>query len=450
MINRGLDKVIENHYKTNKSALLLTGARQTGKTFAIRKYAQTHGMELIEINFYQEPLAKSIFDGAKDAKEVLLRISAYTHRSTNPNKTLIFFDEVQLFKDIITWIKFLVDEGSFKYALSGSLLGVELKDIRSVPVGYMAVHEVYPLDLQEFAEALGVSDKVIANIRTAWETNTAVDPVVHESMMRVVSLYLIVGGMPAAVQTYIDTNNMRAVQDKQKEILRLYHWDIAQYDPNDKLYINDIFSIVPSELNAKNKRFILKNLNEHRQFSRHENGFIWLRDAGVALPTYNVEQPVAPLSLSKQRNLFKLFQNDVGLLAAQYAEDIPLRILNGDTTINFGALYENFVAQEIKAHGYELYYFNSKRQGEVDFLLENDAQIIPIEVKSGKDYERHRALGNMMKAGDYDIDKAYVLCNDNLKIRDNVIYAPIYMTMFMRRNTDTSPLIYRIDIKNLQ
>lgn len=450
MINRELDKVIENHYNTNKSALLLTGARQTGKTFAIRKYAKEHGLDLIEINFLQDPSAKSIFDGVKDAREILLRISAYTHSNTKPENTLIFFDEVQLVSDIITWIKFLVDEGSFRYALSGSLLGVELKDIRSVPVGYMTVYDVYPLDFQEFAEALGVGRAVIESLRTAWKDKTAVDTVVHNAMMRIVALYLVVGGMPAAVQTYIDTNNLRAVQEKQKEIIRLYHWDIAQYDPDNKLYIDDIFSLIPSELNAKNKRFILKNLNEHRQFSRHENGFIWLRDAGVALPAYNVEQPVPPLLLSRQRNLFKLFQSDVGLLAAQYAENVPLRILNGDVSINFGAIYENFVAQEIKAHGFDLYYFNSKRQGEIDFILENDAQVTPVEVKSGKDYERHRALNNLLKSDEYEINSAYVLCNDNLAVNGNIVYAPIYMTMFMRKNTGISPMLYKIDISDLK
>ena len=450
MIERRLDKIIENHYANSKSALLLTGARQVGKTFAIRHYAQQAKLNLLEINFHEDNEAYRIFDGAKNAEEVLFRLSAYYHRSLEKGKTLIFFDEVQKYPEVVTWIKFLVDEGSFRYALSGSLLGVTLKDLRSVPVGYMAVEEVYPLDMREFAEALGVSAEVLSALEKSWTEHTPVDEVVHESMLRVVTLYLLVGGMPAVVQTYLDTNDMHAVRKKQEEILTLYHWDIAQYDPENKLYIDDIFSLIPSELNAKNKRFILKDMNEHRQFSRMENGFIWLRDAGVALPTYNVSEPVAPLRLSENRSLFKLFQNDVGLLAAQYAEGIALKMLSGEVNINYGAIYENLVAQELSAHGWNLRYFNSKKQGELDFVLEQDDEIIPIEVKSGKDYQRHAALSNVMSSENFGIHRAFVFSNKNVSIRDNVVYVPIYMTMFLRKQTSDSPLIFKMDMNALR
>ena len=450
MIQRELDQLIENHYKQSKSALLLTGARQVGKTIAIRKYAQKAGLELVEINFYDDLEACNIFIGAQNEREVLLRLSAHTRQSLQPEKTLIFFDEVQKYPDVITWVKFLVDEGSYRYALSGSLLGVQLKDIRSVPVGSMAVKEVYPLTLEEFACAIGVSDVVLQSIHTAWEERKPVDPVVHKSMMKMMNLYLLVGGMPAVVQTYIDTNDMQAVRAKQEEILTLYRWDIAQYDPENKLYIDEIFDLIPSELNAKNKRFVLKNLNEHSKFSRHENGFIWLRDAGVALPTYNVSEPVAPLRLSESRSLFKLFQNDVGLLAAQYADGIAMKLLTGEVNINYGAIYENAVAQELRAHDWKLYYYNSKKYGEVDFLLENGSEVIPLEVKSGKDYDRHRALNNIFDVKDFDIKQAVVLCNDNLQVKGQITYAPIYMLMFIRRTTNAEPMIYKPDISAIQ
>lgn len=449
MIQRKLNKLIANHYDNSKSALLLKGARQVGKTFAIRRYAEEKSLKLVEINFFQEPSAKSIFEGAKDVKEVLLRLSAYTHEELVPGKTLVFFDEVQKAPEIVTWIKFLVDEGSYRYALSGSLLGVEIKNITSVPVGYMDVIDVYPLDLEEFSRAVGISEKVLEHIRQAWNDKTEVDKVVHETMMRVVSLYLLVGGMPAAVQAYIDTNNMQAVQQKQKEILELYRWDISQYDSDNKLYINDIFEVLPSELNAKNKRFVLKNLNEHSRFSRYENGFVWLKDAGVTLPTYNVSAPTVPLKLEEQRNLFKLFQNDVGLLAVQYADGTALRILSGETNLNFGAIFENLVAQELKAHGYNLYYFNSKKQGEVDFLLESDMHLIPLEVKSGKDYERHRALSNIMDYEPYGLTEAYVLTTDNVKMSGKLCYLPIYMLMFMCKKCSSSSMIYKLDLPKM-
>jgi predicted AAA+ superfamily ATPase len=252
--------------------------------------------------------------------------------------------------------------------------------------------------------------------------------------------------MPAAVQQYVDTNDLQRVIQEQKAILAFYKKDIANYDSENKLYINDVFDLIPSELNAKNKRFILKRLNEHIKFSRHENSFVWLRDADMALPVYNVEEPRVPLKLNELRNLFKLFQNDVGLLASQYVNGIQLQILQGNVCINNGAIYENAVAQELHAHGWKLYYFNSKKQGEVDFLLENDSEIIPLEVKSGKDYQRHVALKNILSNEEYTIDRAIVLCNENIKEDGNILYAPVYMTMFLHHRPAVTPLIYHPEL----
>ena len=262
-------------------------------------------------------------------------------------------------------------------------------------------------------------------------------------------LYLIVGGMPAVVQKYIDTNNLQEVLNEQQSIIRLYKRDIAKYDKNNKLYLEEIFDMIPAELNAKNKRFILKNLNENLKFSRFENSFIWMKDAGVALPTYNVEEPVIPLMLSRSRNLFKLYQSDIGLLAAQYADGIQLRILANSDDINFGSVYENAVAQELHSHGFDLYYFNSKKQGELDFVIEKNGKAVPIEVKSGKDYQRHNALSNVMENKDYGIEQAYIFCNDNVRETGRLLYLPIYMVMFLERQTPIN-IVYKVDLSGLQ
>lgn len=446
MLNRHIDSIIERHYASTKKALLLTGARQTGKTYAIRQYAKHAGMQLVEMNFVLQPETRNIPRGAANVQELLLRISAFANRPLVPGKTLIFFDEIQDYPDIMTWVKALVDEGHFSYALSGSLLGLELQNIRSVPVGYMDEYQMFPLDFEEFIRNIGVTDEVIASVREAWEQQKPVDAYIHEKLMRLFNLYLIVGGMPAAVQKYVDSNDLQLVIREQQAILTLYKKDIAKYDPNNKLYINDIFELIPSELNAKNKRFILKNLNEHIKFSRHENSFVWLRDADMALPTYNVEEPRVPLKLNELRNLFKLFQNDVGLLASQYAGGIQLLILQGDVCINNGAIYENAVAQELHAHGWKLYYFNSKKQGEVDFLLEQDREIIPLEVKSGKDYQRHVALNNLLTNVEYGIRRSIVLSNENISVKENVLYAPVYMTMFLHHHKQEGPIIYHPEL----
>ena len=454
MLSRKLDNFIAKHYENNKSALLLKGARQVGKTSAIRKYARKQKMNLIEINFYEDDSACGIFKGSQNAKDVLLRISAHTKKKTSLPNTMIFFDEVQKCPEVITWIKFLVDEGSCKYALSGSLLGVELKGVESVPVGYMAVKEVFPLDMEEFSRCLGLSDEVLTSVEEAFDKKIPVDKVVHDALMKMVHLYLVVGGMPAAVQAYIDTNDLNVVEEKQKEIIDLYKWDISQYDPNKKLEINEIFNLIPSELDAKNKRFILKNLNEHARFSRYENSFLWLKNAGVAIPTMNIKEPTFSFKLNELRNLFKLFQNDVGLLTSQYASGIQLHLLQGEVKQNYGAIYENLVAQELYCHGFggdehELHYFNSKKQGELDFVIAQNGRVIPIEVKSGKDYERHNALTNVLTNDDYNIDFAYVLTNDNLRIEDKLIYMPIYMLMFIQKSPAPANQIFKFDLHNL-
>lgn len=444
---RRLTSHLEEFYNTQKTALLLTGARQTGKTYAIRQFGKKF-RSFIEINFIEHPEVVKLFTDVSSADEILLRISALSNKPMIKGETLIFFDEVQCCDNIITAIKFLVDEGSYRYAMSGSLLGVELKEIRSIPVGYMSIKEVYPLDFEEFIRNIGVSVQVIDSIRNCWEKCKPVDPIVHEKMLSLFRLYTIVGGMPAAVEKYVTTNNLNLVSEVQNDIVTLYRSDISQYASTDKLRIKEIFNLIPSELDAKNKRFILKRLNEHAKFDRYRNDFLWLKNAGVAIPVYNVDAPVMPLRLAETRNLFKLFSNDVGLLTVQYSDGIQVKILSGDIAINYGAVYENVVAQELLCHGYEPYYFNNKKMGELDFVIADYNGVIPIEVKSGKDYDRHNALSNVMECTAFGIKKAYVLCNGNVDKKGNIIYLPVYMTMFIKRTTESAG-IYNIDLTGL-
>ncbi|MBQ9539248.1 MAG: ATP-binding protein [Treponema sp.] len=444
-ISSYLDEFYSNH---TTPALLVTGARQIGKSFAIREFGKRKFKHFVEINFIETPSAIESVSTARSTDELLLRITAISRQKMEKGSTLIFLDEIQKVPEIVTVIKFLVQEASYRYVLSGSLLGVELKNIRSVPVGYMAIKEMYPLDLEEFFEACGVQRQIFTKLEECFKNESPVDETVHAKLMELFRLYLIVGGMPAAVQAYLDTNNIQDVIAVQKSILRLYRMDISQYDPENKLYIEDIFDLIPSELNAQNKRFILKKLNENLKFNRYEDSFIWMREAGVALPTYNVETPTLPLELAKVRNLFKLFSNDVGLLACQYAQGIQLRILNNEAGVNFGAVYENAVAQELRSHGIQLYYFNSKKQGELDFVIKCDDRVLPIEVKSGKNYERHNALRNVLASEEYGIQKACVLYNGNVQVKGKASYLPVYMVMFIK-DTELPRLVYKVDLSGL-
>jgi hypothetical protein len=453
MIKRKADELIRDSILHDKSALLVTGARQVGKTFLIRKVCKECFENVVEINFVEQPAAIELFREQKGVKDLLLRISAFTREQLVPGKTLVFFDEVQECKEMVTAIKFLVDEGSYKYVMSGSLLGVELDDLRSVPVGYMKEIEMYPLNLSEFFEAIGIGQDVMSHLQKCFEEKQPVDAFIHERMLEAIRLYLIVGGMPAAVQKYLDTNNLRRVYEEQQSIIRTYKRDITQYNHNRKLQIEEIYDLIPSELNAKNKRFILKELNEKARFSKYEDSFVWLRDAGVAIPAYNTEEPRVPLLLNKQRNLFKLFLNDVGLLAAMYGGNIQTRLLSKNADINFGAIFENLVAQELYAHGFaeaqhSLYYYNSKKQGELDFIVEYNNHVLPIEVKSGKDYERHNALSNVMASKDYGVPSAYVFCQENVQVKGSVTYYPIYMIAFFEQ-MQTKEEVYKFDLEGL-
>jgi predicted AAA+ superfamily ATPase len=451
MLRRKIDKIISDFYNNEKKALLIIGARQIGKSFSIREYGKKHFKRYVEINFIKTPNATSIFKSYTDSNDILLRLSAFSDEPLIKGDTFIFFDEVQACPEVVTAIKFLVEDGSYRYALSGSMLGVELKDLRSAPVGYMDIENMYPLDFEEFLMAIGVNDDVISSVRNAWENRIPVDSFIHDRLINAFRLYLVVGGMPDVVNRYIESNDLNQVMNVQNEILKLYKVDATQYDKEEKLNINEVFDIIPSELNSKNKRFILKNLNEKSKFRKYEDSFLWLKNAGVALPVYNAEEPKTPLVLARTRSLFKLFQNDVGLLAAQYADGIQLKIISGDDDINFGAIYENVVAQELTAHGFgQLYYYNNKKQGELDFVIEHNDRVLPIEVKSGKDYKRHRALNNIMSMDEYDINDAIVLSNENLSTEGNILYAPIYMTMFITKKRNQSPLIYKFDLDGLK
>lgn len=450
MLERRIEQEIRDFLKSDrKEALMVTGARQVGKTYIIRECAKEIYKNIVEINFVENQQAVKLFENITGSKDILLRLSALTDVPMIPGETLIFFDEVQECPEIVTAIKFLVEDGQYRYILSGSLLGVELKDIRSMPVGYLSILEMYPLDFREFCRANRVSQTVMDNLKECFEKKQPVDELIHEKMMELFRLYLIVGGMPAVVDAYIRTNNLKEVLRIQQGIVQLYYKDIAKYDKDNKLYLDEIFTLIPSELNNKNKRFIMKDLNESFRFSRYENSFIWLKEAGVALPVYCVQEPEIPLLLSKSTNLFKLFLSDVGLLASMYVDGLQLKILNREKDINFGAIYENAAAQELKAHGFDLYYFNSKKQGELDFVIEYKGNVLPLEIKSGKAYTRHNALDNVLKDERYAIPQALVFCNENISTVDKIVYLPIYMIGFLE-NEKIDEYIYSIDLSALQ
>lgn len=445
MINRQIDAELSSFYSSNRpEALLIDGARQVGKTFSIRAFGRRNFKSVVEVNFVKDPKAKSIFKDVSSESDVLMRLSALPGVRLIPHETLIFFDEVQECPEVVTFIKFLVDEGSYRYVLSGSLLGVELKDVRSVPVGYLREVRMYPLSLEEFVRAMGLSDEIMEHLRRCWREGKAVDPVVHERMNSLLRLYLVVGGMPAAVQTYLDTKNIAEVVKVQQGILVEYRKDASKYAKGSKLHILRIMELLPEELNKKNKRFHVADVKAGSRLARLEVNFIWLQEAGIALSCPVATEARIPLRLTQNSNFFKLFMNDVGLLSALYMDGIQFKILSGETTINNGSVYENFLAQELSAHGFPLHYYNGEDVGEVDFLVEKDSKALPLEVKSGRHYRTHAALDGLLKKNGADIPLAVVFSNANFSRQGKISYQPLYQAMFLDHDGLPSDAVYEL------
>lgn len=365
------------------------------------------------------------------------------------NDTVIFIDEIQEADDAITPIKFLVQNTKFKFIFSGSFLGVKMQDIQSVPIGFLTVLQMYPMDFQEFCKAVGVSDRTLSYLNECLENRKPVDEIIHKQILNLFKTYIIVGGMPQAVFEFVKTNDMTKVNRVLENIDYGYRQDITKYQKTDKLLIQDIFNLIPSELNAQNKRFILKSLNEKARFYQYETSFTWLKNSGVGLFVHNVDNPVYPLLASKERTLFKLFLCDVGLLTYKLYSGNQILILNGDSDLNYGAVYEAVVAQELKAHGFELFYNNDKKRGEIDFLIEKDNRIIPLEVKSGKNYKRHSALTQLMANDAFHYHEGVVLCNDNVKVENKIVYLPIYMIAFIQNTKNDGQTLVHLDISSL-
>lgn len=281
---------------------------------------------------------------------------------------------------------------------------------------------------------MGVPDEVFSHLKTRFCEIKPVDPVVNDRMRKLFSLYLVVGGMPAAVQTYLDTQNISEVVKIQKGILVEYRKDAAKYDRKHKLQIHRVIDLLPEELNKKNKRFFISDLKDGGRYERMEGNFVWLKESGIALPCTVVDDPKVPLRLSQNSGFFKLFMNDVGLLAAMYMDGIQFRILSGETNINEGAIYENFVAQELKAHGFDLHYFVSECIGEVDFIIQLDGESVPLEAKSGRHYKTHAALDRLLGNDGYGIRRSVVLSDYNVSREGKIDYLPAYMVMFLEHD----------------
>ena len=451
MLHRKIEKSIIDWIKNGKKALLIDGARQVGKTYIIRNTLESEQCDYIEFNLLKTPELAALLEKSETVDDMITNLSLFSKKPFVKGKTFIFFDEIQEFKELTTKIKFWVDEGSFRYVFSGSLLGVELKNLKSAPVGYLKTLTMYPMDFEEFLQIYNFTDDLKESLHKSFINRTPVNETVHNRLMQIFNMYLNVGGMPSAVEHFKETRSLEDVISEHEDIVLQYKKDFTRYEKEEKKpYLTQIYDLIPAELNSSNKRFSFADIKKGLRYERSEDNFIWLASAGVALPVYNISAPALPLLLNEKSSLFKLFLSDVGMLTTLCGRATKMQLLSDNQDINYGSLYENIVAQELKAHGFKLYYYNSKKFGELDFVIEYRGKVLPIEVKSGKSYQRHSALSNIMEISNYSIEEAFILSNYNVEVKGNLVYYPIYMLMFIKDDVIKMPKIEIDDLSALE
>lgn len=412
-----------------KQALMVMGARQVGKTTLVREFARQEYGSIAEVNFFNNTLAAETLSSAVDVDDLMLRLSALTGVEMVPGKTLLFLDEIQECKDMLTWVKFLAERNGVDTILSGSLLGLDAYvHVRSLPVGFLRKMRMYPLSFEEYCRARGVTPQIWSTMEEAVLAHEPVPDFIHELLSRRFREYLLVGGMPDAVRAYSETSQIVPVRKLQRDLFDLYEDDIVKYvgDAVEARQIKMVYEAIPAQLNTPTKRFKYARLGRNLRFANLETAFDWLTSAGIAIEATRVGQVNYPLGFSEDRTSFKFFLNDTGILTSRLMGGVDLDIINGRTNINYGSIFEAVVAQELLARGFVPHYYSSKKGGEVDFVVEDSmrGKTRLIEVKSGKDYRRHSALTGLLESG--EAGDAVILHDGNIEVEKNRIYAPIY------------------------
>lgn len=438
MLFRKIEKTIEDYLQsdTNK-ILLIDGARQVGKTYIIRHAGKKSFANYIEINMVEDSLANQLFKNVKTVEDFYLQVSMlYGDKMGTKQDTLIFIDEIQEYPHLLTLLKFLSQDNRFKYIASGSLLGVTLSQTTSIPMGSIRKIRMFPLDFEEFLYANGINELVINSLRASFESNTSLNDSSHAKIMDLFKKYLLIGGMPDAVNAYLSEKNIRTVREIQEEIREYYAIDCSKYDAARKLKIRRIYDLIPSNMENKKKRVVAQSIEEKKgkTFSDYQDEFEYLISSGIALGVQAVSNPSFPLIETSGKNLLKLYLNDPGLLTDVLYKDNIRAVLDDVDSINLGSVYESVVASELIAHGHKLFYYDNRKKGEVDYLIDDyqSLSVVPIEVKSGKDYSVHSALNVFTKNEDYGIKKAIVLSNEReVKQKGKIWYLPAYYAMFL-------------------
>ena len=443
MLYRKIEALIEEHLKSDsQKVLLIDGARQVGKTFIVRHVGKKLFENFIEINMIEDLLGDRLFANTKTVEDFYLQLSMLEGgKMKDKESTLVFIDEIQAYPHLLTLLKFLSQDNKFTYIASGSLLGVTLSQTTSIPMGSIRKVRMFPLDFEEFLYANGMNEIVISAMQKKFERLEALEEPMHDKMMDLFRKFLLVGGLPDAVNSYLKEKNIQSVREIQNEIHDYYAADASKYDQEKKLNIRKVYDLIPSNMENKKKRVVAQNIENKKGKAVRDyvDEFEYLISAGIALNVQAISAPVFPLIESTGKNLLKLYLNDVGILTGILYRNNIRAVLDDEKSINLGSVYETVVASELIAHGHKLFYYDNRSKGEVDYLIDDydSLSAVPIEVKSGKDYTVHSALDRFISNEDYNIKRAYVLSNEReVFAEEGIIYIPIYYIMFFRNTSN--------------
>lgn len=448
MLFRKAEKPIQEFLeKRSDKVLIVSGARQVGKSFLIRHVGKNLFKNFIEINLIEDYQGRRLFEEVRTIDDFYLSLSMMAGSSLGGRgDTLIFLDEIQQYPQLLTLLKFLRQDNRYCYVASSSLLGVSLRQSVSIPIGSIEILQMYPLDFEEFLIANGVGKQLFDHLKECFDKGKSPEVSVHEFVLELFKKYLLVGGMQDAVNAYRDTRNIVKVREVQRTIRDLYALEAGQYDEEHKLKIKRIYELIPSNLENKKKRLFFSQVEGRPARSKEYMEEIdYLISSGVALEVKAVSNPVFPLTESSRENLLKLYLNDVGLLTEALYKNNIKAVLSDENGINLGSVYECAVGMELASLGQSLFYYDNRHKGEVDFLIDNyeDLSVIPIEVKSGKDYKRHCAISAFVQNQDYKVKFGLVLSNSGeIEIKNNLIYLPCYMSMFLKYSGEEEQDIY--------
>ena len=434
---RKISKYIEDYLTHDYNKILcIDGARQVGKTYIIRELCKKYFKNFIELNMANDKVGDRIFANVGTINDFYIQVSALAgEKMDTKENTIIFIDEIQEYPQLLTLLKPLNDDNKYRYICSGSSLGISLSNTTLIPMGSIVEKKMYPMDFEEFLLANSFGEIALNYLKECFINKKSPELSIHNKVLNLFKMYLIVGGMPEAIKIFVESKNIFRVKEAQQNIQNYYGADASKYDKEHKLKIKRIYDMVPSNIENKVKRIQYKKIEniDDVRYTKYIDEFDYLISSGIVLDTKAITEPKFPLIQSSSKNLIKLYMNDVGIFTNVLYQTNINAVLE-DKGVNLGAVYETVVAQELICHNHKLYYYDRKKIGEVDYLIDdyNNLSVVPIEVKSGKDYMNFKALTKIIDEPNYKINYGYVLNNDSkIKQIDKIIYMPIYFIMFL-------------------